>query len=79
MGGRMAITTIDNNGAPWVICDPTDPGDLQRFLDASSASATGKGFTTRPANPREIGKFTRDFTLHTFNGGEHDHFFGTEA
>lgn len=75
----MSIITIENNGKPWVICQPSDPGDLERFLDASAASAVGSGFAKRQATAAEISKFTADLCIHRFRGGEPHNFFATSA
>ena len=73
----MRIITVENDGIPWVVCAPADSGEVQRFLDASAASAVGSGFDTRPATPKEASRWSAEHALHVFNGGESDAFFAT--
>jgi hypothetical protein len=72
----MGITTVESAGTPWVICSPSDSGDLDRFLAASASTAGIGALTTRAATPQEANKWAAAHALHVFNGGNADAFFG---
>jgi hypothetical protein len=73
----MGITTVLNNGIPWVICSPSDAGDLDRFL-AASGFPEGQ-LTTRAATPQEVSRWRAAVALHIRDGGNADSFFGIPA
>lgn len=75
----MGYITIDNDGQPWLICIPTDPGDLDRFMNASRKFESGTGFAHRQATPPEAAKCAAAHAIHLYGGGDYDKFFGIPA
>lgn len=75
----MGYITIDNNGQPWLICIPTDQGDLDRFMDASRKFEVGSGFAHRQATQPEAAKCAAAHAIYLYGGGDHDKFFGIPA
>jgi hypothetical protein len=74
----MKITTIDNNGNPWIICSPNDQFELDRFIQISASMASGE-LTHRDADQLEASKFSVARAAHVTQGGNHDLFFGIPA
>jgi hypothetical protein len=72
----MGYITILIGTQPWIVCIPTDKGDLDRFLKASAALAVGGALTHRPATPAETAKCSAARALHIYAGGAADKFFG---
>ena len=72
----MGYITIENDGQPWVICLPSDPGDLDRFMNISKAEAIGTGLKARAATPQEARRCSAARMLGLMNGDDPDRFFG---
>lgn len=75
----MGVITVLNGGHPWLICNPVDQDDLDRFLSASAAHAVGSGFSSRTAAQTELRRWTAACMLHVRAGGDLDKFFGIPA
>lgn len=70
----MAITALDLSSEPWMVCDPEDDAELDRFIGNSGIDETT--VTKRAPTPREVAKITAERLLRSKRGEDPDKLFG---
>ncbi|WP_148293739.1 hypothetical protein [Azospirillum sp. B4] len=68
---------ILKNGTPWLVAQPTDQADLDRFLLAANSNPA-ETHTTAPASPAQAAKIAAARIIHGLAGRDPDMLFGVE-